>query len=67
MIKIAQGNEKINSQGGNILIGTQISGMGVEKMDHLTTSNNKHGEFFHSSIVKMSVTLLANGLLQNLR
>lgn len=61
MIKIAQGNEKINSKGGNILIGTQISGIGLEKMDHLTTSKTKHGEFSHSSIVKMAVTLLANG------
>ena len=52
MIKITQGNEKINSKGGIILIGTQISGMGLERMDHLTTSKNKHGEFSHSSIVK---------------
>ena len=29
--KAAQGNEKINSKGGNILIGTQISGMRLEK------------------------------------
>lgn len=61
MIKLTQGNEKINSKGGNILIGTQISGMGLERMDHLTTLKTKHGEFSHSSIVKMAVTLLANG------
>ena len=52
MIKITQGNEKINSKGGIILIGTQISGMELERMDHLTTSKNKHGEFSHSSIAK---------------
>ena len=28
---IKTGNEKINSKGGNILIGTQISGMRLEK------------------------------------
>ena len=61
MIKIAQGNEKINSKGGNILIGTQISGIGLEKMDHLATSKTKRGEFSHSDIAKMAVTLLANG------
>ena len=61
MIKIAQGNEKINSKGGNILIGTQISGIGLEKMDHLATSKTKRGEFSHSNIAKMAVTLLANG------
>ena len=61
MIKIAQGREKINSKGGNILIGTQISNIGLEKMDHLTTSKTKHGEISHSDIVKMAVVLLANG------
>ena len=52
MIEIAQGNEKINSKGGNIWIGTQISSTGLEKMDHLTISKTKHGDFSHSSIVK---------------
>lgn len=61
MIKIAQGKEKINSKGGNILIGTQNSNIGLEKMDHLTTSKTKHGEISHSDIVKMAVVLLANG------
>lgn len=61
MIKIAQGKEKINSKGGNILIGTQISGIGLEKMDYLTTSKTKHGEISHSDILKMAVVLLANG------
>ena len=61
MIKIAQGKEKINSKGGNILLGTQISNIGLEKMDHLTTSKTKHGEISHSDIVKMAVVLLANG------
>ena len=61
MINIAQGKEKINSKGGNILIGTQISNTGLEKMDHLTTSKTKHGEISHSDIVKMAVVLLANG------
>lgn len=61
MVKIAQGKEKINFKGGNILIGTQISNIGLEKMDHLTTSKTKHGEISHSNIVKMAVVLLANG------
>ena len=52
MINIAQGSEKINSKGGNILIGTQLFSIGLEKMNHLTTSKNKHGEFSHSSIAK---------------
>ena len=52
MINIAQGSEKINSKGGNILIGTQLFSIGLEKMNHLTTSKTKHGEFSHSSIVK---------------
>ena len=61
MINIAQGSEKINSKGGNILIGTQLFSIGLEKMNHLTTSKTKYGEFSHSDIAKMAVTLLANG------
>ena len=61
MINIAQGSKKINSKGGNILIGTQLFSIGLEKMNHLTTSKTKYGEFSHSDIADMAVTLLANG------
>ena len=30
-------------------------------MNHLTTSKTKYGEFSHSDIADMAVTLLANG------
>ncbi|MBR2441385.1 MAG: hypothetical protein IKB25_14400 [Lentisphaeria bacterium] len=46
MANITQGNEKVNSKNGNILIGTQISGMGLEKMEHLTTSKKQNTENF---------------------
>ena len=52
MIKIAQGNEKINSKGGNILIGTQISGIGLEKMDHLATSKPNAENFLTATLQK---------------
>ena len=61
MINVAQGSEKITSKGGNILIGTQLPSIGLEKMNHLTTSKTKYGKFSHSDIAKMAVTLLANG------
>ena len=46
MTNITQGNEKVNSKSGNILIGTKISGMGLEKMEHLTTSKTKTRRIF---------------------
>ena len=61
MINIAQGREKINSKSENILIGTQLSSIGLKKMNHLTTSRTKYGKFSHSDIAKMAVTLLTNG------
>ena len=40
------------------MIGTQISNIGSEIMDHLTTSKTRHGETSHSEIVKMAVVLI---------
>jgi len=61
MIKIQQGSEEINSNGGNILIGKLISDIGLEKMNLQTTQRIKHGEIPHCDLVKMAVMLLANG------
>ena len=52
MITTAQGGKKIGSRGGNMLIGTQISSIGLERMNHLTTSRTKHGGIAHRDMLK---------------
>ena len=46
MINIAQGREKINSKGGNILIGTQFSSIGLEKNESFDDIKNQIRKIF---------------------
>ena len=50
MIKIARGNEKINSKGGNILIGTQISWRLEKFSNRESLRKEKVAELFYGSV-----------------
>jgi len=60
-IKIEQGNEEINSTGGNVLIGALLHLGAWEKINAMKTSRIKHGEVSHGDILKIAVALLALG------
>jgi hypothetical protein len=61
MIKIQQGREEINSNGGNILIGALLRLNGWEKIDRMQSQRIKHGEIGHRDILKIAAALLALG------
>ena len=53
MIKIQQGREEINSNGGNILTGALLQLESMKKMNELPTTRIKHGEISHSDILNL--------------
>ena len=61
MIKIQQGSEEINSNGGNILTGALLQLESMKKMNQLTTTRIKHGEISHSDILKCQIALSSLG------
>lgn len=61
MIKIQQGNEEINSNGGNILTGALLQLESMKKMNQLTATRIKHGEISHSDILKCQIALSSLG------
>lgn len=61
MIKIQQGREEINSNGGNILIGALLRLNSWEKTNRMQTKRIKHGEVSHGDILKIAAALLALG------
>ena len=61
MIKIQQGGEEINSNGGNILIGALLQLKSLDKMNTIQTKRIKHGEVSHCDILKIATALLALG------
>jgi len=61
MIKVQQGNEEINSNGGNILTGALLQLESMKKMNQLTTTRIKHGEISHSDILKCQIALSSLG------
>lgn len=61
MIKILQGNEEINSNGGNILIGALLQLKTLEKLNMMQTGRIKHGEIGHRDILKLAAGLLSLG------
>lgn len=61
MIKIQQGREEINSNGGNILIGALLQLESLEKMNKMQTTRIKHGEIGHRDILKIAAALLSLG------
>ncbi len=60
-IKIAQGNEEINSTGGIILVGKLLALNAWEKINDMTTARIKRGEISHGDILKIAAALLALG------
>lgn len=60
-IKIEQGNEEINSTGGNVLIGALLQLGAWEKINAMKTSRIKYGEVSHGDILKIAIGLLALG------
>ena len=60
-IKIEQGNEEINSTGGNVLIGALLRLGSWEKINEMKALRIKHGEVSHGEILKIAVALLALG------
>src|SRR5574344_2756664 len=61
MIKIQQGREEINSNGGNILTGALLRLKSMTKMNELPTTRIKHGEISHSDILKCQIALSSLG------
>ena len=61
MIKIRQGNEEINSNGGNILIGALLRLKSWERLNMIQTGRIKHGEMGHRDILKIATGLLSLG------
>ena len=59
MIKIQQGNEEINSNGGNILIGALLRLKSWERLNMIQTGRIKHGEMGHCDILKIAAGLLS--------
>ncbi len=60
-MKIQQGREEINSNGGNILIGALLRLNYWDKISQMTTERIKHGEISHGDILKIAAGLLAQG------
>jgi len=60
-IKIEQGNEEINSTGGNVLIGALLKLGAWEKINAMKASRIKHGEVSHGDILRIAVGLLSLG------
>lgn len=61
MIKIQQGREEINSNGGNILIGALLQLEALKKMNKIQTTRVKHGKISHCDILKVAATMLSLG------
>ena len=62
MIKIQQGREEINSNGGTILTGALLRLNGWEKIDRMQSQRIKHGEIGHRDILKIAAALAYNCL-----
>jgi hypothetical protein len=61
MINIQQGNEEINSNGGNLLIGALLQLESLDKLSQLETARIRHGEISHGDILRIATALLALG------
>lgn len=61
MIKIQQGNEEINSNGENILIGALLQLKSWKKLNMMQAGRIKHGEIGHRDILKIAAGLLSLG------
>lgn len=61
MINIAQGNEEINSNGGNILIGRLLQLENWKILEKMKTEKIRFGKISDSDILKITTNLLALG------